>query len=192
MDVLGVNQLRRVVCLKRSFGFSTQARNGTCCRRATRTTKLCIGAFRLGAAMRLLRRVLMDFANELCDRGALNEEECFIDATFVSRWRVGNRSYEARKRHENHGDCGSPWIAAFGQHARGKPSRSAFGFEPSEPWSTTYRISSVGRERPWLNLSSGGRCTKYSAMREGATEDGRAYDATHVRTASRLISDGKV
>ena len=33
---------------------------------------------------------------------------------------------------------------------------------------------------------------RYSAMREGATEDGRAYDATHVRTASRLISDGKV
>ena len=26
--------------------------NGTCCRRATRTTKLCIGAFRLGAAMK--------------------------------------------------------------------------------------------------------------------------------------------
>src|SRR5438034_3529609 len=23
-------------------------------------------------------------------------------------WRVGNRSYEARKRHENHGNCGSP------------------------------------------------------------------------------------
>src|SRR6266536_2498752 len=42
-------------------------------------------------------------------------------------WRVGNRSYEARKRHENHGDCGSPWIAALGQHARGEPSRSASG-----------------------------------------------------------------
>src|SRR6266576_1459202 len=41
-------------------------------------------------------------------------------------WRVGNRSYEARKRHENHGDR-SPWIAALGQHARGEPSRSAFG-----------------------------------------------------------------
>jgi hypothetical protein len=93
------------------------------------------------------------------------------------RWRVGNRSYEARKRHENHGDCGSPWIAAFGRHARGEPSRSAFGFEPSEPWSTAQ-----------LNLSSGGRCTKKSAMGEGATEDGRAYDAKHVRTASRLIS----
>src|SRR2546423_6835345 len=42
-------------------------------------------------------------------------------------WRVGNRSHEARKRHENHGDRGSPWIAALGQHARGEPSRSAFG-----------------------------------------------------------------
>src|SRR3989442_1103270 len=28
--------------------------------------------------------------------------------------RVGNRNYEARKGHENHGDCGSPWIAALG------------------------------------------------------------------------------
>jgi hypothetical protein len=41
--------------------------------------------------------------------------------------RVGNRNYEARKGHENHGDCGSPWIAALGQHSRGKPSRSPFG-----------------------------------------------------------------
>src|SRR5262249_32546453 len=31
----------------------------------------------------VLRRVLTDVANELRDRGALNEEECFIDATFV-------------------------------------------------------------------------------------------------------------
>src|SRR5262245_40359039 len=29
----------------------------------------------------VLRRVLTDVANELRDRGALNEEECFIDAT---------------------------------------------------------------------------------------------------------------
>src|SRR5260370_36775059 len=27
----------------------------------------------------------------------------------------------------------------------------AFGCEPSEPWSTTYPISSVGRGRPWLS-----------------------------------------
>ena len=31
----------------------------------------------------VLCRVLTDVANELRDRGALNEEECFIDATFV-------------------------------------------------------------------------------------------------------------
>jgi len=31
----------------------------------------------------VLRRVLTDIANELRDRGALDEEECFIDATFV-------------------------------------------------------------------------------------------------------------
>jgi transposase len=31
----------------------------------------------------ILRRLLMDIANELRDRGELDEEECFIDATFV-------------------------------------------------------------------------------------------------------------
>jgi hypothetical protein len=31
----------------------------------------------------VLRRVLTDVANELRDRGALDEAECFIDATFV-------------------------------------------------------------------------------------------------------------
>ncbi len=36
------------------------------------------------------------------------------------RWRVGSRNNEARKRHEDHGDCGSPWIAVLGQHARGE------------------------------------------------------------------------
>src|SRR4029453_6863757 len=45
-----------------------QARNGTCCRRATLTTKLCIGAFRLGAAMRFwvacLRMLPTSFAIE--------------------------------------------------------------------------------------------------------------------------------
>ena len=31
----------------------------------------------------VLRGILMDIANELRERGALDEEECFIDATFV-------------------------------------------------------------------------------------------------------------
>ena len=33
--------------------------------------------------MKFLRQVLMDVANELRDKGALDEAECFIDATFV-------------------------------------------------------------------------------------------------------------
>ena len=28
-----------------------------------------------------------------------------------------NRTNEARKRHENHGDCGSPWVAVVSTHA---------------------------------------------------------------------------
>ena len=31
----------------------------------------------------ILRRILTDVANDLRDRGVLDEEECFIDATFV-------------------------------------------------------------------------------------------------------------
>jgi hypothetical protein len=53
---------------------------------------------------------LTDVANELRDKGALDEEECFIDAMFS--WpKVAER--EERKRRENHGDCGSPWLAAL-------------------------------------------------------------------------------
>src|SRR6266516_4339354 len=77
----------------------------------------------------VLRRVLTDVANELRDSGALNEEECFIDATFVVA-KGGGSEIGATKRgksHENHGDCRSPWFAALGQHARGEPSRSPVG-----------------------------------------------------------------
>ena len=31
MDVLGANRFRPVVCSNRCCGYSTQARNGTCC-----------------------------------------------------------------------------------------------------------------------------------------------------------------
>ena len=50
MAVLDQSRSRHGACLKRFFGFSTPVRNGTCCRRAIRTTKQCIGAFRRGAA----------------------------------------------------------------------------------------------------------------------------------------------
>src|SRR2546427_3036425 len=82
MDVLGANRFRRVVCLKRSCGFSTQARNGTCCR-SYPNYKTVHRRFQTWCRDEVLRRVLTDVANELRDRGALNEEECFIDATFV-------------------------------------------------------------------------------------------------------------
>ena len=50
MAILDENRSRHGACLRRFCGFSTQVRNGTCCRRVIRTTKRCIGAFRLGAA----------------------------------------------------------------------------------------------------------------------------------------------
>ena len=80
--ILDGNRFRRGACLKRSCGYSTQVRNGTCCRRAIRTTRLCTGAFRL-VQYEVLRRVLTDVANELRDKGVLDEEESFIDATFA-------------------------------------------------------------------------------------------------------------
>src|SRR5262245_35376926 len=39
--------------------------------------------FQIWCRNEVLRRVLMDVANELRDKGALDEAECFIDATFV-------------------------------------------------------------------------------------------------------------
>ena len=76
----------------------TQVRNGTCCRKAIRTTKLCIDAFKLGAATMILRRVLTDVANELRDKGALDEEMLHrCDVRHGQRRRVGNWNNEARK-----------------------------------------------------------------------------------------------
>jgi transposase len=43
-----------------------------------RTTKLCIEHFQTWCSNEILRRVLTDVANELRDKGALDEEECFI------------------------------------------------------------------------------------------------------------------
>ena len=56
MDVRDVSRYRPVMCSKGCCGFSTQVRNGTCCRKAIRATKLCIDVFRLGAAMRFCVR----------------------------------------------------------------------------------------------------------------------------------------
>ena len=53
MDVRDADRSRRVVCLRQFFQFSKQARKGTCCRKAIRTTKPYISAFRLGATIKL-------------------------------------------------------------------------------------------------------------------------------------------
>jgi hypothetical protein len=52
MGVLDASRSRPVMCWKLCCGFTTLVRNGTCCRKAIRTTKLCIGAFKVGAAKR--------------------------------------------------------------------------------------------------------------------------------------------
>ena len=73
MGVLDASRLRPVMCWKRCCGLSIQVRNGTCCRKATRTTKLCIDAFDL-VPQQNLREVLTDLANELRDKGTLDEK----------------------------------------------------------------------------------------------------------------------
>ena len=77
------NRFRRGACSKQSCGFSTLARSGTCCRKAIRTTKPCIVGFSLGATAKFCVEFLTDVANELRDKGVLDEEESFIDATFA-------------------------------------------------------------------------------------------------------------
>src|SRR6478736_6944694 len=75
----------------------------------------------------VLRGILMDIANELRESGVLDEEVSFIDASFVMT-KGGGAEVGPTKRgkgHENHGDRGSPRLAALGQHPRREPSRSA-------------------------------------------------------------------
>jgi hypothetical protein len=43
----------------------------------------CASSFQTWCCNEILRRLLTDVANELRDKGALDEEECFTDATFV-------------------------------------------------------------------------------------------------------------
>ncbi len=60
----------------------------------------------------VLRRVLMDVANELRERGVLHR--CDLRHGEGRQAEIGTT--KRGKKPENHGDCGSPWIAALGQH----------------------------------------------------------------------------
>src|SRR5947209_5184730 len=71
----------------------------------------------------VLRRVLMDVANELRDKGALDEAECFIDATFVM----------ASARNDRHGCRGEPHYARNAGHCTADPPRSPKARSTSPP-----------------------------------------------------------
>ena len=82
MVVLDANRFRRGACSKQSCGFSTLARSGTCCR-SYPNYKTVHRRFQSWGHSEVLRQVLTDVANELRDKGVLDEEESFIDATFA-------------------------------------------------------------------------------------------------------------
>ena len=60
MDVRGACRYRPAMFSKRRCGFSTRVHNGTCCRKAIRTTKLCIDAFKVAVARERRRFVRFD------------------------------------------------------------------------------------------------------------------------------------
>ena len=128
MDVLGANRFRPVVCSKRCCDFNTGAQWHMLPQNFP-NYKTVHRRFQTWCRDEVLRRVLTDVANELRDRGALNEEKCFIDATFVMA-KGGGSEIGTTKRGkgmkimaivDRHG------LPLLGQHARGEPSRSPFG-----------------------------------------------------------------
>ena len=56
--------------------------------------------FQTWCSNEVLRRVLTDVADEFRDRGALDEEECFIDATFVMAKAARMSEPQSAERHE--------------------------------------------------------------------------------------------
>jgi transposase len=64
----------------------------------------------------ILREILAALANELRDRGEIDERECFIDATFASAkgGRCGNRPDAARQGRQDLGHRRSAWPSVVG------------------------------------------------------------------------------
>jgi transposase len=102
----------------------------------------------------VLRRVLTDVANELRDRGALDEEECFIDATFVMAKGGGAEIHAQTCCHVSlltqtliceH----RLWVRRWYCPRRGRRSRRSRG---RRRWSRLARGSSGGLRRRLWNL----------------------------------------
>ena len=70
--------------------------------------------FQTWCSNEVLRRVLTDVANELRDKGMLDEQECFIDATFVMA-KGGGAEIGATKRGKGMKIMAivDLWVAAF-------------------------------------------------------------------------------
>ena len=83
MIVPGVSRLQPAACWKQCCGSSTRERSGTCFRKAISNYKTVHRRFQTWCRNETLRNVLTDIANELRDKGVLDEQECFIDATFA-------------------------------------------------------------------------------------------------------------
>jgi hypothetical protein len=97
MVVLDENRSRHGACLKRFCGFSTRVRNGTCLPQSYPNYKTVHRRFQTWCSNEVLRRVLTDVANEVRDKGVLDEEESFIDATFAMA-KGGGAEFGASKR----------------------------------------------------------------------------------------------
>src|SRR5262249_50266393 len=82
MTVPAVSRSRRVACWRQPSGSSTRGRSGML-PQSYPNYKTVHRRFQTWCRNETLRNVLTDVANELRDSGGLDEQECFIDATFA-------------------------------------------------------------------------------------------------------------
>ena len=82
MVVRDANRFRRGACSKQSCGFNTGAQ-WHMLPQSYPNYKTAHRRFQSWCHSEVLRQVLTDVANELRDKGVLDEEESFIDATFA-------------------------------------------------------------------------------------------------------------
>jgi hypothetical protein len=68
----------------RCCGFSIRARSGTCFRSPIPNYKTVHRRFQQWCENEVIRAALTELANVLREKGAIDESECYIDATFAS------------------------------------------------------------------------------------------------------------
>ena len=83
MGVLDASRSELVMCWKRFCGFLNTGAQWHMLPQSYPNYKTVHRRFQTWCCHEILRLVLTDVANELRENGAPDEEECFIDATFV-------------------------------------------------------------------------------------------------------------